>query len=86
MKKQTKPLEVRLQEVTEVYAAVEALGLPDDLPGWKEFRAIANAFVKDGVAASGTLPIPGTKRALQYTLSMQPHVKSMAVLRYDANV
>lgn len=84
--KAEKPVATRVHEVAALYQQLEALGLPRDLPGIQQFRHIASAFVRDGISASGSLPLEGTKRTLVYKLSMLPHVTSTITLRFTPHV
>ncbi len=84
--KATKSLEIRLSEMRTIYQQMYDLGLSKELEGVAEFFKIANTFVKEGIGASGSLPLAGMKRRLVYRLSMLPHVTSNVTLQYDKNI
>lgn len=76
----------RIQEVRTLYEQLFSFGFPEDLDSIKVFRAFANRFVKTGEGASGSIPMVGYKRNLVYTLSNQPHITSMVILKHAPHV
>lgn len=81
MMREPKPLPQRLAEVAALYRQLDGLGLSPEFPGIRQFREIANAFVRDGTGASGRIPLPEAGRTLVYRLTTQPHLVSDVVLR-----
>lgn len=81
--KPEKSIEVRLNEIKEIYQKMYALGLSDAVcPGLKSFRTDANLFVKTGQSINGKIKLNEIDRELIYILSSQPHVISSATLKY----
>jgi hypothetical protein len=76
-----KPVERRLAEMLDVYSQINALGLSNKMPGVRAFKEIAQAFVRDGVGGSGTIPLIEADRTIVYKMSMQNRVPSVVVLR-----
>ena len=74
----------RRREVDEIRTQIERLGIPIERE--PEFVAAARRFEEDGASGSGKIRLRGFKRVLEYTFSMQPHVDSRAVLKFDAHV
>ena len=73
----TKTQEIRLKEVLEIYRKLKELGLSDEVCNdLKEFRRIANTFVKEGYSTQGKIPLPEIGRVLIYHFTMVPHLES----------
>lgn len=76
-----KPLQERLQEMITIYKKFEELGIDEHVcEGFKQFKEIANRFVKDGRSESGRIRLKEINRNLVYVLSIQPHVVSSVTL------
>lgn len=76
-----KDVSARLAEMVSVYEQVRQLGLPEDLPALRTFRALAQDFVRDGTSASGTLLVPELQKTLCYRLAAREGVASEVLLR-----
>lgn len=83
--KNLKPLAQRHAELDDAIAQLSALGMTTEMQGVAEFMKIADDYFQKGYHASGDIVVPGTKRRIVYKLSMQPHVQSTVVLKYDEN-
>jgi hypothetical protein len=81
--KKLKPLAQRHAELDDAIAQLSALGMTTEMQGVAEFMKIADDYFQKGYHASGDIVVPGTKRRIVYKLSMQPHVPSTVVLKYD---
>jgi len=81
--KKLKPLAQRHAELDDAIAQLAALGMTTEMQGVAEFMKIADDYFQKGYHASGDIVVPGTKRRIVYKLSMQPHVPSTVVLKYD---
>ncbi len=66
-----------------MYKQLYDLGLSREHDGIKDFMTLANLYVKDAVAASGTIPLHGLKRDLLYTLSNQKHIPCSITLKFN---
>ena len=76
----------RVAEMRAIYEQLETYGLTDRFEGVREFKKIANLFVREGQSASGKIPLEGIDRNLEYVLSMNPKKDAMVVLRHrDSN-
>lgn len=74
--------EDRLTEVINLYRQLNDLGVTtDSCDGIKEFKKIANTFVKDGFSSSGKIKLFEIDRVLAYTFTMQPHIASSVTLK-----
>lgn len=71
MTKGQKSISERITEVRRLYEQLDTLGLHDGISAIAEFRKIANTFVRNGEASTGSLPIPNVGRVLVYTF--HPH-------------
>jgi len=81
--KTSKTPEQRHSEIDSALEQFSALGLTTEMEGVAEFMKIATDFLEKGYHASGNIVVPGTKRRIIYKLSMQPHIMSSIVLKYD---
>ena len=80
--KTDKTIEVRLNEVMEIYHQIRELGLSEAVcPELKLFKIDANLFVKTGQSINGKIKLKEINRELIYTLSSQPHIISSATLK-----
>ena len=81
--KKLKPLAQRHAELDDAIAQLAGLGMTTEMQGVAEFMKIVSEYFEKGYHASGDIVVPGTKRRIVYKLSMQPHVPSTVVLKYD---
>jgi len=80
--KKEKTITARISEIKLIYEKLQNLGLDSEVcPGIKEFKEVANSFVKEGVSLSGKIKLPEIERTLVYTLTMQSHIDSNVVLK-----
>jgi len=77
-----KEFKERFEEIKEIYKKLNDLGLNIDINGIKEFKVIANDFVKNSISASGKIKIPEIGRELIYILSTQSHIVSYVSLKH----
>jgi len=84
--KKLKPLAQRHAELDDAIAQLAGLGMTTEMQGVAEFMKIVGDYFEKGHHASGDIVVPGTKRRIVYKLSMQPHVASTVVLKYDEHV
>jgi hypothetical protein len=84
MKKNKTP-EQRHTEIASALEQLSALGLTTEMEGVAQFMKIATEFLEKGYHASGNIVVHGTKRRIIYKLSMQPHIASSIILKYDEN-
>lgn len=77
-----KDQKVRLLEVMSLYQQLKDFGLEESVcEGIREFKGLANKFVKEGYSMSGKIYLREIKRDLIYVLSMQPHITCNITLR-----
>jgi hypothetical protein len=78
-----KSQEERMDEVRRLYQQLYDLGLSREHHGINDFMTFANDYVKNAVAASGSIPLHGMKRDLLYTLSNQKHIPCSITLKHN---
>lgn len=77
-----KSAQQRLDEMITIYKQIESFGINERVcSGIKEFKIIANMFVKNAIGSSGKIDLPEIDRYLLYTLSLQSRVTSNVVLK-----
>jgi hypothetical protein len=81
-----KSLEARLEEAMNIYKGVRDAGVPETHPGFVEFRALAGAFVRTGLAQEGRIPLRGFGRALVYDLTPNVRRASSVTLRVSESL
>ena len=86
MTENEKTIGERINEVKALYEQLESYGITDRFDGVKEFKRIANEFVRHGHGASGKIPLEGIDRTLEYVLTKNPNRTSSAVLRFTGVV
>jgi hypothetical protein len=64
-----------------IYKQLSNLGLTKEFPGIQCFYEIANRFVKEGIGASGVIPLEETRRNLVYKLATKVHSVSDVILK-----
>lgn len=74
----------RQTECTQITTQLQELGLSPEITGIRDFHAIMQRFVHEGLSCSGEIKLPGLKRVLCYVLSTRCHVACTVNLRYDA--
>lgn len=79
-----KTISERIAEIKLIYEKLQNLGLNEEVcPGIKEFKGIANTFVKEGVSLSGKIKLQSIDRTLVYILSIRSHITSSVALKYN---
>lgn len=78
-----KSQEERMDEVKNLYKQLYELGLSREHTGIHDFMVLANDYVKNAVSASGSIPLPGLKRDLLYTLSIQKQIPCSITLKFN---
>ena len=76
----------RLQEVQAILAKLETLGLSKANEGVAAFLQVGREYVRSGEPRSGSVPLVGLKRHIDYVLSNRKHVACAVNLRYDSEV
>ena len=76
----------RRREVDELRQKFARLGLTDEIDGVRRFFDLAEAFVEEGVGASGKIKLAGMKRVIEYVLSVRSGRESTAKLTYVEHV
>ena len=76
----------RLQEVQSILAKLESLGLSKEIAGVAAFLQTGREYVRSGESRSGSVPLVGLKRHIDYVLSGRKHVACTVNLRYDDSV
>ena len=73
----------KISEILEIYSKLQSLGLSEDVcPNISTFKKIANDFIKSDNSFSGKIKLQEINRELVYLLSIQPNIKSYAILKY----
>lgn len=73
----------RISEMKNIYLQMYDLGIDEHVcEGMRQFKEVANRFVKEGIGASGRIQLHEINRDLVYILSTQPHVVSSVVLKH----
>lgn len=62
----SKTLVARLEEMKEIYTKLDALGCYNDYDAIREWKALAQDFVRTGSPSEGRIPFPEAKRVLVY--------------------
>lgn len=74
-----KSIESRIEEIRNIYIQFQDHGISDEII--KEFKIIANDFVKNGHGASGKIDLKEISMLLSYVLSTQDHIVSFVKLQ-----
>lgn len=80
-----KSLGKRVLEAIGIRKKLDELGLDVADPGIAQVREVLNDFVR-GHGFTGAIPVPSVGRVALMKLSLQAHVKSVAVLRTSSKV
>lgn len=81
-----KTIPERISEVVDVLIKLRNLGLTQQNPDIQEFKAICDAYVRDGVYRKGRLHIRGEKRTIEYILSIRESVPISINLVYSKHI
>lgn len=73
----------RLKECIELRKQINHLGI-DILPEIEALFPIMNNFVRNGISASGKIPIPSIQRTAHYMFSNNAHIVSSITLKNNA--
>lgn len=81
-----KTLPERVSEVVDVFIKLRNLGLTQQNPNIKEFKAICDTYILDGIYRQGRLHIRGEKRTIEYILSIRESVPISINLVYSKHI
>lgn len=76
----------RLTAVRPLIDKLESLGLSKEVDGVAVFMAEAREYVRLGESRSGSIPLIGMTRRIDYVLSVRRHVACTVNLRHDPTV
>jgi hypothetical protein len=76
----------RLTELQALYGKLKSLGLSKEIGGVDTFVAKGREYVRSGTSDSGSVPLPGLKRRIDYVFSNRKRVVCTINLRYDEHV
>jgi hypothetical protein len=77
-----KTISERISEIKLIYEKLQNLGIDGEVcPEIKNFKEIANTFVKDGISLSGKIKLQSIDRTLVYILSIRSHITSSVALK-----
>lgn len=72
----------RIKEIANIYKQLENLGLNENTcQKIKDFKTIANQYVRDGLSVSGSIKLFEIHRDMFYTLTSQEHLSSHVMLK-----
>jgi hypothetical protein len=82
----SKPVNVRLKEMIEVYKEFEKYHINEyNCLAIVDFKKLTNAFIKDGVEAKGVIHLEEIEYDIEYNLSNFVGVASVVVLRANSD-
>jgi len=73
----------RLKECIELRKQINHLGI-DILPEIEALFPIMNDFIRNGISASGKIPIPSIQRTAYYIFSNTTHIVSSITLKNNS--
>ena len=76
----------RLIEMQGLYGKLKSLGLSKEIGGVDTFVEKGRGYVRGGSSDSGSVPLPGLKRHIDYVFSNRKQVACTINLRYDEHV